>query len=266
MRDHFARLRPRLWRPGWSNFQHAWQEWVSAPAGHLQVVVTPNPEQVMLAAAQPDFAQALYAADVHAPDGTFLVLADHWWRWRRRPPANLSPLAGRVRGRSVLAWWLQTQQTAAQPIRTLLIGGQPGVAVQLARQFDAKQTWCRGVSGYDDVSSLFASHQTSMAMHTITADKHLDDIIWEWQPRVIFVAFGAPWQERWLSVKRASLAAAGVRVAMACGGAFDVVSGRLPAPPRVVASVGLEWLWRLVWQPWRWRRQSRVLQFIREVI
>ncbi len=42
------------------------------------------------------------------------------------------------------------------------------------------------------------------------------------------------------------------------GGAFDYIAGVVPRAPRWMRRVGLEWLYRLIRQPWRWRRQ-RVL-------
>jgi len=55
-------------------------------------------------------------------------------------------------------------------------------------------------------------------------------------------------------------------VLMSVGGAFDMIAGRIPRAPYVVRSMGLEWLWRLVREPWRWRRQRALLKFIWLVI
>jgi N-acetylglucosaminyldiphosphoundecaprenol N-acetyl-beta-D-mannosaminyltransferase len=77
---------------------------------------------------------------------------------------------------------------------------------------------------------------------------------------VLFVAFGAPLQETWLSRNKAAL---GVPIAVGVGGAFDVLSGRIPRAPRIMRRFGLEWLFRLVRMPWRWRRQfTRLPRFI----
>lgn len=45
-----------------------------------------------------------------------------------------------------------------------------------------------------------------------------------------------------------------VRVAVGVGGTFDYLSGRVPRAPRLFRQMGLEWLYRLFRQPWRWRR------------
>jgi N-acetylglucosaminyldiphosphoundecaprenol N-acetyl-beta-D-mannosaminyltransferase len=70
---------------------------------------------------------------------------------------------------------------------------------------------------------------------------------------LLFVAFGAPAQDLWIARNRAALPT--VRLAMGVGGVFDYVTGRAPLAPPLVRRVGLEWLYRLYRQPWRWRRQ-----------
>ena len=79
---------------------------------------------------------------------------------------------------------------------------------------------------------------------------------------ILFVAYGAPWQERWVIGHRKELEKAGVRVAMVVGGAFDMVAGKVARAPLGWRKVGLEWLWRLVKEPWRIKRQLRLVRFV----
>ena len=69
---------------------------------------------------------------------------------------------------------------------------------------------------------------------------------------LLFVAFGAPAQDLWIARNRAALPT--VRLAMGVGGVFDYVTGRVPLAPALLRRVGLEWLYRIYKQPWRWRR------------
>ena len=69
---------------------------------------------------------------------------------------------------------------------------------------------------------------------------------------VLLVAYGAPKQERWLD---RNLAALEIPVGIGVGGVFNYLSGATPRAPRLAAPLHLEWLHRLVTQPWRWRRQ-----------
>jgi N-acetylglucosaminyldiphosphoundecaprenol N-acetyl-beta-D-mannosaminyltransferase len=76
---------------------------------------------------------------------------------------------------------------------------------------------------------------------------------------ILFVAFGSPKQEIWLSENLKKLP---VKVAMGVGGSFDFISGRVSRAPRILRALGLEWLFRLVIQPWRIKRQLSLLAFI----
>jgi len=77
--------------------------------------------------------------------------------------------------------------------------------------------------------------------------------------RLLFVGLGSPRQEVWLSEH---LAATGCGVGIGVGGSFDVIGGRVQRAPEVWRRLGLEWLYRLVKEPHRWRRQLALPQFV----
>ncbi len=76
---------------------------------------------------------------------------------------------------------------------------------------------------------------------------------------ILFVAFGAPKQEKWIFDNLKKIP---VKVAMGVGGAFDYLSGRVSRAPIWVRNLGFEWLFRLVVQPWRIKRQLALIKFI----
>ncbi|TME70094.1 MAG: WecB/TagA/CpsF family glycosyltransferase, partial [Chloroflexi bacterium] len=78
-------------------------------------------------------------------------------------------------------------------------------------------------------------------------------VIHEHGTQVLLVAYGAPAQELWIDRLRNRL---GVAVAIGVGGAFDFLTGRVPRAPGWMRQSGLEWLHRLVRQPWRIRRMA----------
>lgn len=80
---------------------------------------------------------------------------------------------------------------------------------------------------------------------------------------ILFVAFGAPKQEFWISEYLEKIP---VKIAIGVGGAFDYISGKTPRAPLFLQNIGLEWLFRLIMQPWRIKRQLSLLQFIWLVI
>ena len=76
---------------------------------------------------------------------------------------------------------------------------------------------------------------------------------------IVFVAMGSPRQEIWISEHRDQIAAS---VFMGIGGTLDVVSGRVKWAPKLFRATGTEWLYRLVSEPKRWRRQLALPKFV----
>ncbi|MEE8369979.1 MAG: WecB/TagA/CpsF family glycosyltransferase [Dehalococcoidia bacterium] len=79
------------------------------------------------------------------------------------------------------------------------------------------------------------------------------------EPQVLLVAMGFPRQETWIA---ANLPRLRVNVAVAEGGSFSFLSGATARAPRWLQQVGLEWLFRLLRQPWRLRRQLAIPRFV----
>ena len=71
-------------------------------------------------------------------------------------------------------------------------------------------------------------------------------------PDILFVAFGHSKQEKWIDQNLRDLPS--LKIAMGVGGAFDFISGKVHRAPRFMRKIGLEWLWRLAYQPWRIER------------
>jgi N-acetylglucosaminyldiphosphoundecaprenol N-acetyl-beta-D-mannosaminyltransferase len=78
-------------------------------------------------------------------------------------------------------------------------------------------------------------------------------------PDVLLVAMGFPRQERWVTENLPTLA---VKVAVAEGGSFSYMSGAVSRAPTWMRRAGMEWLYRLLRQPWRLRRQLALPAFV----
>ena len=89
------------------------------------------------------------------------------------------------------------------------------------------------------------------------------DLVRQAAPQVLLVAFGAPAQEQWIMAHKDRL---GVPLAMGVGGAFDFLAGRVPRAPFAWQRWGLEWLYRLAREPWRWRRMLALPRFAQLVL
>jgi N-acetylglucosaminyldiphosphoundecaprenol N-acetyl-beta-D-mannosaminyltransferase len=82
--------------------------------------------------------------------------------------------------------------------------------------------------------------------------------------KLLYVAYGAPKQDKWIARNRNTLPT--VRVAVGIGGALDFITGRAVRAPRWVQRLGLEWLHRLWREPWRWRRMLALPHFALRVL
>lgn len=83
-------------------------------------------------------------------------------------------------------------------------------------------------------------------------DPSLIDDINTIKPDMLFLAYGQPKQEHWISEHLPRIE---TRFAMGVGGTFDYTAGKKINPPRFVRTIGLEWLFRLFTQP---RRLPRI--------
>ncbi len=83
---------------------------------------------------------------------------------------------------------------------------------------------------------------------------------------IVFVAYGAEGQILWIERNRSALAANGVRLTIGVGGALDMISGQVRRAPGLVRRLGLEWLYRLVTEPCRWRRQLALPRYAAVVL
>jgi N-acetylglucosaminyldiphosphoundecaprenol N-acetyl-beta-D-mannosaminyltransferase len=77
--------------------------------------------------------------------------------------------------------------------------------------------------------------------------------------RLLFAGLGSPRQEYWLAEH---LRETGCSAGIGIGGSFDVIGGRIERAPPLLRRLGLEWFYRLMKEPRRWRRQLALVQFI----
>src|SRR5690606_12477114 len=121
--------------------------------------------------------------------------------------------------------------------KVFLLGAAPEVNQRLAKKLLAARVQVVGhYSG-----NLSAEH-----------DELLRERIQSSGAEVLFVAFGAPKQEEWIARNVSHLPS--LQVAMGVGGAFDFLAERKKRAPRWMRSWGLEWLYRLLIEPKRFKR------------
>lgn len=198
-------------------------------AGQRTFVITANPEFVMLARRDSDLGAIARAADLVVADGTGVLVASRVLH---------DPLPGRVPGRLLVPAVLRL---LSGPV--FLLGAAPGVAERAAAAL-VRELPSLSVAG-TYAGSPAAENDAAIRQRIQAAGA-----------RVVLVAYGMPAQERWIARNLPALPS--VRTAIGVGGVFDQLAGRVRLPPGFVHAIGLEWLWRLAFEPRRWRRQ-RVL-------
>jgi N-acetylglucosaminyldiphosphoundecaprenol N-acetyl-beta-D-mannosaminyltransferase len=72
------------------------------------------------------------------------------------------------------------------------------------------------------------------------------------EAEIVFVNFGAPSQEKFIFENREKFPNA--KILIGVGGTFDFFTGKIPRAPGFLRNIGLEWLWRLIREPKRFRR------------
>jgi N-acetylglucosaminyldiphosphoundecaprenol N-acetyl-beta-D-mannosaminyltransferase len=203
--------------------------------GGTHQVATVNPEFVMEARRNPEFREVLERADLCLADGVGLL-----WAARRQGQT----LPERVTGSDGVP--LIAERAAQAGWRLYLLGAAPGVAERTA--------------------AILADRYPGLAVVGIYAgspsDADAPEIIARVRavgPDILFVAYGAPAQDIWIARHREAL---GVPAMMGVGGAFDHIVGVRRRAPSWMQRLNLEWLFRLITQPWRWRRQLALPKFV----
>jgi len=207
--------------------------------GGTHQVVTVNPEFVMMAQHNPEFCVTINSADLALPDGSGLLWA-----------AQLlgTPLRERVTGSDTLP--LIARLAAQKGYRLFLLGAAPGVAEAAAE-----------VLIRDNPGLVIAG--TFAGSPRLEDEEEIVALVHQAAPDFLFVAYGAPGQDLWI---RRNMERLNVPVCMGIGGTLDFIAGITRRAPAWMRRNGLEWLFRLVHQPWRWRRMMRLPAFIVQVL
>ena len=189
-------------------------------------IFTSNPEQISAASRNVELRTLLNQAQINLPDGIGVAMG-----------ARLlgAPIYARITGVDFMQKLVKS--ISNQPVITGYLGGQEGVAKATANCL--KKKWPKLRVGY--------------ASSTYNRGKMIQSDI-----DILFVALGFPKQERFIIDHKDEIPAT---VLMAVGGSFDYISGKIPRAPKFLRLAGLEWLFRLILQPWRIFRQLQILHF-----
>ncbi|ABZ83451.1 glycosyl transferase, wecb/taga/cpsf family, putative [Heliomicrobium modesticaldum Ice1] len=221
-------------------------------AGGRHQIITANPEILYHAYKDPYIQQLLTEASLVTADGIGVVWA-----------ASLlgKPVPERVTGIDLMSVLLNRAAEKKWPC--FFYGGRPGrrggskeegrsVAEEAARRLcdELPGLLIAGTAhGY-----LSAAEQAALHLQIEAA-----------KPRLLFVGLGAPRQEQWIRdyLRRTPLRDI---VAIGIGGSLDVFAGRAQRAPQWCQKWHMEWLYRLIKEPARWRRQLNLPRFVWAVL
>lgn len=241
-------------------------QWVTdkIAAGGAHLITTVNPEFIMRAQNDAAFANVLDEAALNVPDGVGVL-----WAAKRMG----QPMRERVAGSTLMP--MLCERAATLGWRVFFLGGQGDVAAHCAARMQMR---------YPGLVVAGAMAGSPLPQDDVALITHIRAT----RPNLIFVAYGAPKQEFWLARNLGKLRMENEKfkiegntnhssfsilnsqflpglMGIGVGGAFDFITETKKRAPEWMQRLGLEWLHRLIQEPWRWRRQYWLL-FVLQVL
>ena len=200
-------------------------------------IATVNPEYIMEARGNSQFREIL-AHCLTVADGHGVV-----WALRLAQGKQIERISGVELAEEIL------KLADERGEKVFLLGAQTGIAEKAALEMASKYPHAHFMSyaGAQTVK-VEKSEEASMTIAKING----------FEPDYLLVAYGSPWQDIWIEENRPYLR---VRVAMGVGGTLDEWAGVVANCLARMDKIGLKWMWRVLHEPWRWKRVVKVLQF-----
>lgn len=208
-------------------------------AGHqvkTGALVAMNAEKVLTVESNPELSTLIGQAEYKYADGISIVRAIR----KKYPQAKVSRIAGAD------LWEGLMQRAGAEGTPVFLIGGKPEILQQTEDKLRAQ--WNVNIAGSQN--GYFTPDQRDALFERVKASG----------AAIVTVAMGSPKQEILMRDCRLVHPDA---LYMGIGGTYDVFTGHVKRAPKIWQKMGLEWLYRLISQPSRLRRQLKLLKFVR---
>ncbi|WP_053072047.1 WecB/TagA/CpsF family glycosyltransferase [Ornithinibacillus contaminans] len=201
-------------------------------------IVTANPEIVMRAREDINYKGNVELADYVVPDGAGVVLASKILK---------RPIEERIAGFDLMLDLLEFANV--QKLSCYLFGAKDYVNERAVLEIKRR---------YPNLNIVGSEHGYSPH-----ADKIVAEQIKLLQPDIILVALGSPAQENWITDNLHQFAKG---VFMGVGGSFDVLAGEVKRAPAIWIKLNMEWLYRLLKQPFRWKRILKAIEFMLRIV
>ena len=194
-----------------------------------KMIFAPNVEFIMRAQKDEEFFNILKQSSLSTPDSIGVIIG---------AKLQKKSFPERIPGQAYFRKIIELSNEKGYSI--YLLGGEPEI-VKKAKENLLKLYPNVNIVGFHD--GYFDENEEKEVIKEIN----------QLQPNVLFVALGAPKQEKWIAKHRHELK---VDVAAGQGGTYDYEAGKIKRAPKLVQKIGIEWLWRLIRQPKRIVRQS----------
>ena len=196
---------------------------------HYLSIATINPEIIVLSARDKSYARILSKLNLRLPDGAGLTLISRYF--------GHAKFKERIPGVDFIGNLLVLAEKKNYKVMTL------GAGVESARKAEINLR-----RRYPDMAVKCLS---GGIIDPDNADRDIIFSIKSFKPDIIIVGLGAPKQEYFIANYQKKL---NIPVAIGAGGTIDFMAGIAHRAPAAMRSLGLEWLWRLILYPKRWRR------------
>lgn len=201
----------------------------------LKQVFTPNPEIVMLAQENQELMDIVKRGHLVVPDGIGLIIASK---------LKSLGLKERVPGIDLMDKILE--YCCLNNKSVYILGGKPGIPERAIERIKDK---FNGITFAGSHHGYFKQEEEIGIINDINSSG----------ADVLFVCFGAPKQELWIGTNGDRL---NCKIAMGVGGSVDIYAGAAKRAPKVFQRMGLEWLYRLIKEPWRYKRMLILPRFL----
>ncbi|MFW6026067.1 MAG: WecB/TagA/CpsF family glycosyltransferase [Candidatus Woesearchaeota archaeon] len=213
--------------------------------GKKIMVVTPNAEMIMRARKNNELKYILNEADLSLADGAGVLLASKL--------LNID-IKERVSGFDLLTEILSYDEFPNK-FSVYFLGAKPEVVDKMIKNLINNSKLLANNKSLAKNLEIAGYHHGYL---NSDLKKELIKDINEKEPNILFVGMGAPLQEKFLKENMEKL---NINVGVTVGGSFDVLAGNLKRAPKFIQKIGLEWLYRLIQEPKRFKRTLLLPQF-----
>jgi N-acetylglucosaminyldiphosphoundecaprenol N-acetyl-beta-D-mannosaminyltransferase len=205
-------------------------------------VITVNPEIVIQSIVDNEFKHILTSSSINTADGVGIS-----WAIEFLYNKHVDRITGSDSLENICALCSKHHESA------FLYGAMPTVAEKAAEKLQSR------IESFN-ISGTYSPEKPDIRLEDLPDDKREQ----LQNASVVFVALGAPAQEKWINENLPKLP--NCKLIIGIGGTFDFISGNVTRAPEWLRKSGLEWFYRLFSEPGRWRRMLKLPLFALNVL